>query len=107
LLQVLVSNSPPTTLFLATYGRDTNGRLNSVSSGIYSATYVYLANSDLLQTTACKSNTTAVLTTTRTWETGPRLKSIVNTANGVPVTSHEYAYDSLASVSPEWPLNKA
>ncbi len=67
-----------------------------MSNGVYSATYGYLANSDLLQSTTCKSNSTTVLTTTRTWEYGSRLKSIVNAVDGVPVTSHAYAYDAIS-----------
>jgi RHS repeat-associated protein len=77
------------------YGYDAYGRMSVVSNGIYSATYAYLANSDLLQTTTSKSNTTTVLTATRTWETGPRLRSIANSVNGTIVTSHEYQYDPL------------
>ena len=77
------------------YGYDGYGRLGTVSSDIYSAQYDYLPNSDLLLRTTCKNNGSAVLTTTRTWETGPRLRSIANTTNGAAVTSHSYLYDSL------------
>ncbi|MGA2866768.1 MAG: hypothetical protein ABSF95_20025, partial [Verrucomicrobiota bacterium] len=77
------------------YSYDAYGRLGSVSNGLYSAVYGYLPNSDLLQTTTCKSNTTTVLTTTRTWESGPRLRSVANTASGAVVTSHGYVYDAL------------
>jgi hypothetical protein len=62
---------------------------------IYSAAYGYLPNSDLLQTTTCKSNSTTILTTTRAWEFGMRLGSIANTVDGAPVTSHAYQYDAL------------
>jgi RHS repeat-associated protein len=85
----------PSWAFTNGYGYDAYGRMSVVSNGIYSATYAYLANSDLLQTTTSKSNTTTVLTATRIWEAGPRLRSIVNTVNGAVVTSHEYQYDAL------------
>jgi RHS repeat-associated protein len=88
-----VSGTTPPLTNQFTY--DSYGRLSSVSCGIYSAAYGYLPNSDLLQTTTGKSNSLAILTTTRTWQTGPRLQSIVNTANGSVVTSHTYAYDAL------------
>jgi RHS repeat-associated protein len=88
-----VSGTTPPLTNQFTY--DSYGRLSTVSCGIYSAAYGYLPNSDLLQTTTGKSNSLAILTTTRTWQTGPRLQSIVNTANGTVVTSHSYAYDAL------------
>jgi RHS repeat-associated protein len=74
---------------------DAFGRMSVVSNGTGSATYGYWPNSDLLQTTTSRSNNTVALITTRTWETGPRLRSIVNTAGGVVVTSHAYHYDWL------------
>jgi RHS repeat-associated protein len=84
-----------TPLLQHSFVHDTYGRLAVISNGTYSATYGYLANSDLLQTTTCKSNTLAILTTTRTWEYGSRLASIVNTVNGATVISHSYQYDAL------------
>ncbi len=36
-----------------------------------------------------------VLTATRTWEYGSRLKSIANVVGGETVTSHGYQYDAL------------
>jgi len=87
--------SPSTTISAAQYGYDTCGRLGTVSSGIYSATYGYAPNSDLLRTTTCKSNSTAVLTTTKSWDYGMRLAAIVNSANGVVVSSHGYQYDTV------------
>ena len=78
-----------------TYGYDGYGRMGAVANGIYAATYGYWPNSDLLQTTTCKSNITTALTTTRAWETGPRLRSIANTAGGAVVSSHSYLYDWL------------
>lgn len=72
-----------------------SGRLSSVGSGPYLAVYGYAPNSDLLQTTTCYSNSTTVLTTTRTWDYGMRLRSIANMVGSAPVTSHSYQYDAL------------
>jgi YD repeat-containing protein len=77
------------------YGYDTYGRVKSVTSGTGSATYGYMANSDLLQTTTCSNSGSAVMTTTRGWEFGFRLRSIANTVNGSVFTSHNYYYDNL------------
>ncbi len=74
---------------------DANGRLSTVSNGIYSAAYSYLAKSDLLQTTTSKSNATTVLTATCTWDYGQRLGSIKNVIGGTTVTAHNYLYDGL------------
>jgi RHS repeat-associated protein len=77
------------------YSYDSYGRLGSVSSGTYSATYSYVPNSDLLQSTIFQNSSTTVLTTTRTWQYGYRLGSIANVANGATVASDTYAYDSV------------
>jgi RHS repeat-associated protein len=90
-LKVAGTTTPLTNQF--TY--DSYGRLVTVSCGIYSAAYGYLANSDLIQGTSSKSNAIEILRTTRTWEIGPRLRSVVNTANNSVVTSFGYRYDAL------------
>jgi RHS repeat-associated protein len=95
LLQVLSSNATPSTIYSAGYGFDNYGRMGTVSSGVYSAAYGYVPSSDLLQTTTCKNNGSTVLTTTRAWDYGYRLRSIANVANGATVTSHSYSYDWL------------
>jgi RHS repeat-associated protein len=77
------------------FGYDSFGRLGSVSSGVYSAEYGYLPNSDLLQTTTCKNNGATVLTTTRSWEYGMRLAAIINQVGGTVVSSFGYEYDGL------------
>jgi hypothetical protein len=76
------------------FSYDSYGRLGSVSSGVYSAEYGYLPNSDLLQTTTCKNNGSTVLATTRSWEYGMRLGSIANQAGSTVVSSFAYTYDS-------------
>jgi len=77
------------------YGYDTYGRMNTVASGGNSAGYAYLPNSDLLQTTTSSNGSGPVLTTTRQWDYGFRLRSIANTVSGATVTSHNYTYDNL------------
>ena len=76
------------------YGFDTCGRLSTVTRGSESVSYGYLANSDLLSQTT-NSSGGPVLTTTRTWDYGSRLRSIANTTNGVAVASYAYTYDGL------------
>ena len=77
------------------YGFDSYGRLAAVTNGVCSVTYGYLANSDLLQTSTSKNNGTNVLTASRMWDYGYRLRSIQNTTNAGTVSSHAYAYDRL------------
>jgi RHS repeat-associated protein len=77
------------------YTYDAYGRMDTVSAGVYSATYGYLPNSDLLRSTTCRNNGTTNLVTTRSWEYGMRLGVILNQVNGVNVSSHAYVYDAL------------
>ena len=77
------------------YGYDIYGRMASVSSGGDTAAYGYLPNSDLLETTTSSHGGSPVLTITRQWDYGFRLRSIANVANGLTVTSHAYTYDTL------------
>lgn len=74
---------------------DQYGRVGMVSSGTCSVVYGYLPNSDMLQTTTSLNGGSSVLTTTRQWDYGFRLRSIANVANGAVVTSHAYLYDAL------------
>lgn len=77
------------------YAYDAYGRLDTVSAGVYAATYGYLPNSDLLRTTTSKNNGTTKLVTTRSWEYGMRLGAILNQVSGTTVSSHAYTYDLL------------
>ena len=79
------------------YGFDTYGRIGSVTNGSFAATYGYLPNSDLLQTTASKSSGATVLTATRTWDFGVRLRSIQNIVgtSTSPLAGFSYAYDAV------------
>ncbi|MGI8966030.1 MAG: hypothetical protein ACR2H1_08095 [Limisphaerales bacterium] len=45
--------------------------------------------------TTFKSGTTNVMTTTRQWDYGLRLRSMVETVDNMAVTSHSYLYDGL------------
>jgi hypothetical protein len=65
------------------------------NGGSYTATYGYLANSDLLQTTTSWNGLTPILTATRLWEAGYRLKSISNVSGGKTASGHTYDYDDL------------
>ncbi len=65
-----------------------------MASGVFSAGYGYLGDSDLLRTTTCKSNSTPILTTTRSWDYGMRLGAILNEVGVVNVSSHSYDYDT-------------
>lgn len=77
------------------YAFDTRGRISGLTNGNASVSYAYVPNSDLLQTTTSRSNATTVLTTTRSWENGYRLRSIRNVAGASVVSSHDYVYDAL------------
>jgi YD repeat-containing protein len=91
-LSVLDSTTP---LLQHSFSYEAYGRLDTVSAGVYSATYGYLPNSDLLRTITCNNNGTTILKTTRAWDYGMRLGAIVNQVNGVNVSSHAYVYDAL------------
>lgn len=77
------------------YRFDTLGRLGVVSNGVYSASYSYLPNSQLLRTTSFTNASAAKLVTTRAWDYGDRLRSVQNQAGAAAVTSHHYGYDAF------------
>jgi hypothetical protein len=56
------------------FGYDAYGRLSTAGSGVYVATYGYLANSDLLQLTTSKNSGVTKLSVQRNWEFGRRLQ---------------------------------
>jgi len=62
---------------------------------VYAASYGYLANSDLLDTTAYKQSGVTKLTTSRIWDFGARLRSISSVAGSSTISSRNYDYDSL------------
>ena len=77
------------------FGYESTGRLNTVYSGAYSAVYGYLPSSDLVQTTTDNNSGSPVLTATRAWEFGGRLRSIANVVGSAAVSAHTYSYDAL------------
>lgn len=77
------------------YNSDAYGRMSNVTFGALSATYGYLANSDLLQTTTFKTNTMTSLTTTRAWEYGGRLRAIASATSTATVNVYSHDYDAL------------
>jgi RHS repeat-associated protein len=78
------------------FGWDSFGRLNLVTNGLAGVSYGYLANSDLLQTTTSRYNGSApILTATRSWDFGVRLREIRNVAGNVDVSRHNYVYDAM------------
>lgn len=70
-------------------------RLALASFLTFSNVYSYLPDSDLLQTTTGKCGQAPILTTTRHWDYGVRLRDIANTVNGFNVSSHSYLYDAV------------
>jgi RHS repeat-associated protein len=94
--------------FVTEYKFDTvSSRLQSVQTSFTSAAvptpvtnstiYAYHANSDLVNTVTAKANTTTVLTTTKGWDYGYRLRSTrsVLGASGTPVAQFNYDYDDV------------
>jgi RHS repeat-associated protein len=85
-----------TNTIVNTFGFDAFGRIKGVTNGTRDVTYGYLADSDLISTTTSRSAGSTVLTATRRWDYGYRLKSIDNVIKGVgSVSSHEYIHDKL------------
>jgi RHS repeat-associated protein len=78
---------------LNSYAYDTAGRLSSVSSGAYSATYHYLANSPMVDQVTFQQSTTLRLTTSKAFDNLNRL-SWVSNASFFPVSAHAYHYNA-------------
>lgn len=78
------------------YGYDTASRLQSLTSGGFSATYDYAPNSSLINTTTFKQSATARLTTTRQYDFLNRLQTITPTPSAAsqPPLSRAYGYNS-------------
>jgi RHS repeat-associated protein len=88
-----ITGSPSGTLE-AGYGYDTYGRYGSVTNASSLVNYSYLSGTDLPQTTTFKHSGTTVLTTTRGWDHGVRLREIESRlGGGGMVSAHRYAYD--------------
>jgi RHS repeat-associated protein len=76
------------------YGYDAASRLSSVSDGTYSATYAYLANSPLVSTVTFKQNSTARMTTTKTYDFLNRLFSISSVPSASSAVNFSYLYNN-------------
>ncbi|CAA6690077.1 MULTISPECIES: RHS repeat domain-containing protein [unclassified Lentimonas] len=75
----------------ATYGYDSYGRLNSVADANDTFTYGYLADSDLLESTA-----SSVHTATYSYETNRDVKTVVdNVVSSLSVSKYTYSYDAI------------
>ncbi|MDB6067534.1 MAG: type secretion protein Rhs [Pedosphaera sp.] len=74
---------------------DTASRLQTISDGINSATYSYLANSPLVSQIDFKQSGAARMTTTKSYDNLNRLSGITNVNASLAVLdSHNYAYNS-------------
>jgi RHS repeat-associated protein len=79
----------------ATFSYDNASRLNTVSDGVYSASYRYLANSPHADQITFQQGSTVTLTTTKTFDNLDRLSSISSLGSFV-VSSHAYHYNSAS-----------
>ena len=78
---------------LTQFGYDDVSRLKTVTSGGGSATYGYLFNSPLVETTTLAYAGTTRLTTTKQYDLLNRLGGVENSAAGTAVSAHRYQYD--------------
>lgn len=78
---------------LSQFGYDNASRLKSVTNGVNSATYSYLANSPLVETITFKQSGTTRLTTTKSYDYLNRQTSIQSSVGASPVTSFAYQYN--------------
>lgn len=78
------------------YGWDTYGRLNLATNGLAGISYGYATDTDLIQTVTSRYNSSsALLTSTRYWDFGSRLREVRNVSGGVDVGRQLINYDSL------------
>lgn len=76
------------------YAYGVASRLESVSSGLHSASYSYLANSPLVEQIAYTNNGIERMVTLRGYDALNRLTNMVSHSNGVPYTSFAYGYNA-------------
>ena len=79
---------------LVNYAYDSAGRLNTVTNGNYNAVYAYLANSPLVSQITFRSNSTARMTTTKSYDFLNRLSSISSVPSASSAVSFSYSYNS-------------
>ena len=80
------------TLSAITYSYDPASRLSTVSDGVFSATYTYLANSPLVSQIDFKSNAVTRMTTTKQYDFLNRLQSISSAPSAQPLSPISYSY---------------
>ena len=83
-------------VFQHRFAYDAYGRLlcvSNVATGL-GATYAYLPNADLVQSTASKNGSSTVLTATKAYQFGYRLTNIANVVGASTISAHAYTYDS-------------
>jgi RHS repeat-associated protein len=79
------------TLSSQAYGYDSNSRLQTVTSGSQTATYVYYSTSGLLNSTSFTGGTNIV----RVYDTQGRIQTITNTPAADAAQSYAYTYNNL------------
>jgi RHS repeat-associated protein len=79
---------------LTQYGYDATSRLQNVTNGNYTATYVFHTDSPLVNTITFKETNSARLTTTKNYDYLNRLLSISNAPSSGSALSFNYAYNS-------------
>jgi YD repeat-containing protein len=91
---LVLSNGTP--ICAIYYGYDNASRLQSISDGINSATYSYLANSSLVSNIVFASNSTTAVTTWKNYDFLNRLTAITSVpgASGQWHPSYQYRYNA-------------
>lgn len=79
----------------ADYGYDAFGRLDAAATATNRVGYSYVPNSDLIQSTISSNGAGAILTVSRQWDFGFRLRDVTHAVNSAPITSRAYSYDNL------------
>jgi hypothetical protein len=87
------TNGSSTTIAAAQYGYDGASRLQTVTSGVDTSVYSYLANSSLLGNVQFSHSGTTVMTTSKTYDYLNRLTSISNLTSTV-TDARSYGYNA-------------
>ena len=90
----MASLSPSQTLPATDHGYDDAPRFATVTDGVCSATYSYLANSPLVEDIVFKQNATTRMTTTKAYDYVNRLTSIGHADGATTLASYAYGYNA-------------
>ena len=82
-----------TVLAMSTNSYNAAGRVDTVGDGTVSATYLYLANSPLVDQISFKQGTTPVMTTTKTHDRLNRLLSVASAPSASSAVASGYSYN--------------